>query len=150
MIDTCLEGLYSTCRHLLNDEEAFKRDHELCCTTDIPELKMLWQMYHDTYQVDVLVVPSTPITARPISDVEPYLNINGRKVPPLPCIAGIAYLGRRLDTQCSDQILEDKSVVRIQATELVGLEVCCTHTSDCRQSACMLCRSPLTMFMGGQ
>lgn len=55
--------------------------------TDIPELKTLWRMYHDTYQVEVIVVPSTPITARPISDVEPYLNINGRKVPPCPALS---------------------------------------------------------------
>ena len=47
---------------------------------DLPQLKALWTSYHDTYQVDVLVVPSTPITARPIDDVEPYVNINGRMV----------------------------------------------------------------------
>lgn len=47
---------------------------------DLPQLKALWIQYHDTYQVDVLVVPSTPITARPIDDMEPYVNINGRMV----------------------------------------------------------------------
>ncbi len=52
----------------------------LWCVTDVPDLKKLWQMYHDTYDVDVLLVPSTPITARPIDNVEPYVEINGRKV----------------------------------------------------------------------
>ncbi|CAL8463001.1 g2535 [Coccomyxa elongata] len=53
-------------------------DYALAMNTYLPQLKALWTQYHDTYQVDVLVVPSTPITARPIDDVEPYVNINGR------------------------------------------------------------------------
>lgn len=54
--------------------------HDLCIT-DVPQLKALWQSYHDIYTVDTLLVPTTPITARPIDDVEPYVTINGRKVP---------------------------------------------------------------------
>lgn len=30
--------------------------------------------------MDTLLLPGTPVTARPIDDVEPYMTINGRKV----------------------------------------------------------------------
>ena len=46
---------------------------------DLPQLKAPWKSYHDIHDVDVLLVPNTPITARPIDDVEPYVSINGRK-----------------------------------------------------------------------
>ena len=46
----------------------------------VPKLKAIWASFHATYDVDVLVVPATPITARPIDDVEPYVAINGRYV----------------------------------------------------------------------
>ena len=50
--------------------------------TAAPKLKALWESYHDTYNVSTIVVPATPITSRPISDVEPYLTHNGKKVRP--------------------------------------------------------------------
>lgn len=43
-------------------------------------MKAMWTTFHDSYDVDVLVVPTTPITSRPIDDVEPYVTVNGRKV----------------------------------------------------------------------
>ncbi|EIE27340.1 amidase signature enzyme [Coccomyxa subellipsoidea C-169] len=54
-------------------------DYTLALDTYLPQLKALWKSYHDIYDVDVLLVPTTPITARPIDDVEPYVSINGRK-----------------------------------------------------------------------
>ncbi len=47
---------------------------------DVPQLKVLWSSYLDTYELDALLVPTTHLTARPIDDVEPYVTINGRKV----------------------------------------------------------------------
>lgn len=52
----------------------------LCVFADLPRLRDMWESYHDAYDVDVLIVPTTPITSRPISDVEPYLSIDGVKV----------------------------------------------------------------------
>ncbi len=46
----------------------------------MPKLKALWESYHDVYDVDVIVVPTLPTTARPINDAEPYFTHNGRKV----------------------------------------------------------------------
>lgn len=50
------------------------------CIAAAPKLKALWESYHDTYDVSTIVVPALPITSRPISDVEPYLTHNGKKV----------------------------------------------------------------------
>lgn len=58
------------------------------CITAAPKLKALWESYHDTYNVSTIVVPATPITSRPISDVEPYLTHNGKKVS-LPWVQGL-------------------------------------------------------------
>jgi Asp-tRNA(Asn)/Glu-tRNA(Gln) amidotransferase A subunit family amidase len=59
----------------------------------VPKLKALWSSFHSAYDVDVLVVPATPITARPIDDVEPYVAINGRMVLSctLPCTLTAAH-----------------------------------------------------------
>ena len=46
----------------------------------VPKLKALWASYYQAYDVDVIVVPTLPTTARPIDDVEPYMTFNGRKV----------------------------------------------------------------------
>jgi hypothetical protein len=46
----------------------------------VPKLKALWATYYKAYDVDVIVVPTLPTTARPIDDVEPYMTFNGRKV----------------------------------------------------------------------
>ena len=46
----------------------------------LPQLKALWESYHDAFGLDALLVPATIATARPISDVEPYMSVNGKKV----------------------------------------------------------------------
>jgi hypothetical protein len=46
----------------------------------MPKLKKLWASYHEAYDVDVVVVPTLPTTARPIDDAQPYFTHNGRKV----------------------------------------------------------------------
>ena len=46
----------------------------------LPQLKALWERYHDAFGLDALLVPATIATARPISDVKPYMSVNGKKV----------------------------------------------------------------------
>ncbi len=48
---------------------------------DVPKLLKLWSSYHEAYDVDTLLLPGTPVTARPIDAVEPYMTINGRESP---------------------------------------------------------------------
>ena len=50
------------------------------CYADLPKLKALWHDFHDAYDVGLYVVHTSPITSRPIDDVEPYTTHNGRKV----------------------------------------------------------------------
>lgn len=38
----------------------------------------MWVDYFDSNHFDVIVVPTTPITARPIGAAEPFSEINGR------------------------------------------------------------------------
>ena len=47
---------------------------------DLPKLKALWHDFHDAYDVEIYVVPTSPITSRPIDDMEPYTMHNGHKV----------------------------------------------------------------------
>ena len=46
----------------------------------LPQLKAMWESYHNTFNLDALLVPATIATARPISDAEPYMTVNGKKV----------------------------------------------------------------------
>lgn len=48
----------------------------------VPKMKKLWASFYHAYDVDVVVVPSLPTTARPIDDVEPYMTFNGKKASP--------------------------------------------------------------------
>ena len=49
-------------------------------SADLPKLKALWHDFHDAYDVEIYVVPTSPITSRPIDDVELYTTHNGHKV----------------------------------------------------------------------
>ena len=80
-----------------------KRCHfraKLLCCADLPKLKALWHDFHDAYDVEIYVVPTSPITSRPIDDVEPYTMHNGHKVNAL-CISSEPH------THCTGAPLED-------------------------------------------
>lgn len=47
-------------------------------TAVTPKITGLWNDYFDNLGFDVMLVPATPITARPIDAAEPYSEINGR------------------------------------------------------------------------
>ena len=51
----------------------------LCCA-DLPKLKDAWHDFHDAYDVELYIVPTSPITSRPIDAVEPYTMHNGKMV----------------------------------------------------------------------
>ena len=53
---------------------------QVCLQAGLPQLKALWESYHDAFGLDALLVPATIATARPISDVEPFMTVNGKKV----------------------------------------------------------------------
>ncbi|CAL5224479.1 g7172 [Coccomyxa viridis] len=54
-------------------------DYANALASGLPQLKALWESYHDAFGLDALLVPATIATARPISDVEPYMSVNGKK-----------------------------------------------------------------------
>lgn len=43
-----------------------------------PKITQLWNDYFDNFGFDVMVVPTTPVTAREIDAAEPYSEVNGR------------------------------------------------------------------------
>lgn len=47
----------------------------------VPRLRAAWQALFDDADVAVLALPTTPLPARPISDVEPMIDLNGRRRP---------------------------------------------------------------------
>ena len=51
-----------------------------CLRAGLPQLKALWESYHDAFDLDALLVPATIATARPISDAEPFMTVNGKRV----------------------------------------------------------------------
>jgi Asp-tRNA(Asn)/Glu-tRNA(Gln) amidotransferase A subunit family amidase len=64
----------------------------------VPALRDAWQAVFDNARLDVLALPTTPLPARPISDVEPMLDLNGLRRPfydvmgkafMADCVAGI-------------------------------------------------------------
>ena len=64
----------------------------------VPALRDAWQAVFDGAQLDILALPTTPLPARPISDVEPMLDLNGLRRPfydvmgkafMADCVAGI-------------------------------------------------------------
>ena len=64
----------------------------------VPALRAAWQAVFDDAKLDVLALPTTPLPARPISDVEPMLELNGLRRPfydvmgkafMADCVAGI-------------------------------------------------------------
>ena len=55
----------------------FKRDS----FAGTPKITQLWHDYFDNLGFDVMLAPSTPITARPINASEPYSEVNGRLEP---------------------------------------------------------------------
>ncbi len=61
-------------------------------------MKALWESYFDAFHLDAIIVPATIVTARPIDDVEPFLTINGKKVPSL----------RRQAFTCKPLLLQEK------------------------------------------
>ncbi|CAK0784780.1 hypothetical protein CVIRNUC_007984 [Coccomyxa viridis] len=62
----------------LNDYPTPK-DYAEILDSYLPKLKALWHDFHDAYDVEIYVVPTSPITSRPIDDVEPYTMHNGHK-----------------------------------------------------------------------
>ena len=60
-----------------------------CCAVT-PKISQLWNDYFDNLGFDVILVPTTPITARPIGAAEPYSEINGRLEPTLQVYARTA------------------------------------------------------------
>ena len=55
------------------------RDMLRVIATSLPKLSAMWCAYFDVYRFDVMVVPTTPIPSRPICDVQPLSEINGRR-----------------------------------------------------------------------
>ena len=55
------------------------RDMQQVIATSLPKLSALWHAYFDVFRFDVMVVPTTPIPSRPICDVQPLSEINGRR-----------------------------------------------------------------------
>lgn len=45
----------------------------------VPDLRSLWDRLFDDANVTVLAAPTMPLPARPISDIEPAVDINGRR-----------------------------------------------------------------------
>jgi mandelamide amidase len=50
-------------------------------TTGVPRLRAAWQALFDDARVAVLALPTTPLPSRPIADVEPMVDLNGRRLP---------------------------------------------------------------------
>ena len=46
--------------------------------TVTPKITQLWIDYFDNFEFDIIVAPTTAITARPIDASEPYSEINSR------------------------------------------------------------------------
>ena len=64
-------------------------------TDGVPALRAAWAALFDSAGgVDVLALPTTPLPARPISDVEPKLELNGRRV------AFYEVMGRAFQADC--------------------------------------------------
>ena len=55
------------------------RDMLRVIATSLPKLSAMWHAYFDVFRFDVMVVPTTPIPSRPICDVQPLSEINGRR-----------------------------------------------------------------------
>ena len=68
-----------TCPTMAEDSEKPCKCVKLWHAAGLPQLKALWESYHDAFSLDALLVPATIATARPISDVEPYMSVNGKK-----------------------------------------------------------------------
>ena len=47
--------------------------------TRVPALRAAWAALFDANRVAVLAVPTLPLPARPISDIEPMIDLNGRR-----------------------------------------------------------------------
>lgn len=48
----------------------------LAIPADVPFIQDMWSSYFTEHSLDFLLVPTTPISSRPIYDVEPYAEIN--------------------------------------------------------------------------
>lgn len=55
------------------------RDMLRVIASSLPKLSAMWHAYFDVFRFDVMVVPTTPIPCRPICDVQPLSEINGRQ-----------------------------------------------------------------------
>jgi len=67
--------------HRPDGSEPTSAQYYAALETGVPRLRDAWQALFDLNSVTVLAVPTTPLPARPISDVEPMLDLNGRRVP---------------------------------------------------------------------
>ena len=55
--------------------------YQAAVATSVPELRRRWQALFDDADVAVLALPTTPLPARPIADVEPMIDLNGMRKP---------------------------------------------------------------------
>lgn len=76
------------------DDSPTPMEHQEAIRTITPNIVAQWHALFDDNAVDILMVPTTPLPARPIYAVEPYAELNGMWAP------NYAYYGRThgLDT----------------------------------------------------